>query len=63
MNFLENAKLPKIFNLFVGTCTIDNDIFKIGIRLAHHAFDGSAQSCRVVAVDGDDGEFYHDTNI
>jgi len=56
MNFLENAKLPKIFNFFVDTCTNDNDILKIGIRLAHNAFDGSAQTSRVVAVNGDYGE-------
>lgn len=46
----------KLKQSLVGNCAIDNDILKIGVSLAYHAFDGAAQACGVVAVDGDYGE-------
>jgi len=35
-----------------GTCTINDNVLKIGVCLVYHTFDGSAQPVGVVAVDG-----------
>lgn len=40
------------------TCTIDNDIFKIGKCLRNHTFNDFSQTIGVIAVNGDNREFH-----